>query len=121
MLGVTYDPNVKSDREVENTNQMTSNEENLPPHEKQVKRHLFLDLSVWKVPAFVAITLSSAVAQFGHFVLQIHLVCRYVLTIFFKIKLVQFENNFMGILTLYKILLDFKFLKVNFTLNSVKR
>ena len=84
LLGVTYDPNVRSDRQVENTNQMTSNEENLPPHVKQEKRHLFLDLSVWKVPAFVAITSSSAVAQFGHFVPQIHLVCRHVITICFK-------------------------------------
>lgn len=74
LLGVTYDPNVKSDKEVENTDQLTSSDEKRPHQKGQKRRGMFLDVSVWKIPAFVAITLSSAIAQFGHFVPQIHLV-----------------------------------------------
>lgn len=74
LLGVTYDPNVKSDMEVENADKLASRHEK-PPHQPREKRRcMFLDVSVWKIPAFVAINFSSAIAQFGHFVPQIHLV-----------------------------------------------
>ena len=74
LLGVTYDPSVKPCKEVENADQLTSNDEKLPHQREQERKRMFLDVSVWKVPVFVAITLSSAIAQFGHFVPQIHLV-----------------------------------------------
>ena len=75
LLGVTYDPNVKSGMEVENADQLPrSSDEKRPYQPRQKRRCTFLDVSVWKIPAFVAINLSSGIAQFGHFVPQIHLV-----------------------------------------------
>ncbi|KAL9954142.1 hypothetical protein ACROYT_G041640 [Oculina patagonica] len=74
LLGITYDPNVKTDKEVENADQLESSDKHLPHQRGQKKKIVFLDVSVWKIPAFVAITLSSAIAQFGHFVPQIHLI-----------------------------------------------
>lgn len=74
LLGVTYDPNVKSDMEVENADQLSSSDEKRPHQPREKKRCMFLDVSVWKIPAFVAINLSSGIAQFGHFVPQIHLI-----------------------------------------------
>lgn len=52
-----------------NSNNIQSN-----PRKSRIGK-IIPDVSVWKVPAFVAITLSSGVAQFGHYVPQIHLVC----------------------------------------------
>lgn len=72
LLGVTYDPNVKTEGHLENVDQLTSNDE--PRQGRQGRRRVFLDLSVWKVPAYVVITFSCAIAEFGHFVPQIHLV-----------------------------------------------
>ena len=69
LLGVTYDPNVKSDMEAEN-----ARDEKRPHQPREKRRCMVLDVSVWKIPAFVAINFSSAIAQFGHFVPQIHLV-----------------------------------------------
>ena len=77
LLGVTYDPSVKTEPEIkENPEQLpsTGTDQSQPPPRRLARRRVFLDVSVWKVPAFVAITLSSSVAQFGHFVPQIHLV-----------------------------------------------
>lgn len=75
LLGVTYDPNVKSDMEVENGDQMPSSDKKRQQEcAREKRRCMFLDVSVWKIPAFVAINLSSGIAQFGHFVPQIHLV-----------------------------------------------
>ena len=74
LLGVTYDPNVKSDMEVENADKLASRHKKSPHQPREPRRCMFLDVSVWKIPAFVAINFSSAIAQFGHFVPQIHLV-----------------------------------------------
>jgi len=75
LLGVTYDPNVKSDLEVENGDQMPSSDKKRQQEcAREKRRCMFLDVSVWKIPAFVAINLSSGIAQFGHFVPQIHLI-----------------------------------------------
>lgn len=74
LLGITYDPNVKCDKGVEDADQLESSDKHFPHQRGQKKKSMFLDVSVWKIPAFVAITLSSAIAQFGHFVPQIHLV-----------------------------------------------
>jgi len=75
LLGVTYDPNVKTEIK-ENPEHLPSSEtdESQPLPKRHGRKRVFFDVSVWKVPAFVAITLSSSVAQFGHFVPQIHLV-----------------------------------------------
>ncbi|KAJ7330743.1 hypothetical protein OS493_021672 [Desmophyllum pertusum] len=64
LLGVTYDPNVKTEGHLENVDQLTSNDE--PRQGRQGRRRVFLDLSVWKVPAYVVITFSCAIAEFGH-------------------------------------------------------
>ena len=74
LLGITYDPNVKPEEDksnLENPEQLSSSVDDIQPRRR---RGIVLDVSVWKVPAFVAVTLSSSVAQFGHFVPQIHLV-----------------------------------------------
>ena len=76
LLGITYDPNVKTEEIKGNPEHLSLSEidESQPPPRRPGRRRVFLDVSVWKVPAFVVITLSSSVAQFGHFVPQIHLV-----------------------------------------------
>lgn len=74
LLGVTYNPNVKSDLEIETADQSTRSDENPTRQRGPERKSMFLDVSVWKIPAFVAITLSGGIAQFGHFVPQIHLV-----------------------------------------------
>ena len=80
LLGITFDPNVKSNEEEKNTDPGGPEQSTLSPDDakvnlrKRIRRRTFVDLSVWKVPTFVALTLSSSIAQFGHFVPQIHLV-----------------------------------------------
>ena len=80
LLGITFDPNVKSNEEEKNTDPGGPEQSTLSPDDAKVnlrkrrRRRTFVDLSVWKVPTFVALTLSSSIAQFGHFVPQIHLV-----------------------------------------------
>ena len=82
LLALTYDPNVKPEGErdtQENFDQLSSSANNSNnihsnPNESRIRK-IIPDVSVWKVPAFVAITVSSAVAQFGQYVPQIHLVC----------------------------------------------
>ena len=82
LLGLTYDPNVNPEGErdtQENVDQLSSsanNSNNIQSNSRKSRiGKIIPDVSVWKVPAFVAITLSSGVAQFGHYVPQIHLVC----------------------------------------------
>lgn len=87
LLGVTYDPNLKSDVEVENADQLSSSDEKRPHQPREKKRCMFLDVSVWKIPAFVAINLSSGIAQFGHFVPQIHLVS--LINLYYMAELVR--------------------------------
>lgn len=70
LLGLTYDPNVKPEGErdtQENVDQLSSsanNSNNIQsnPRKSRIGK-IIPDVSVWKVPAFVAITLSSGVAS----------------------------------------------------------
>ena len=77
-LGITYDPNVKSEEDrnnLENPEQVSPSVNDIQPRTRRLaKRGICLDVSVWKIPAFVAITFSASVAGFGHYVPQIHLV-----------------------------------------------
>lgn len=81
LLGITFDPNVKSNEHDKNTDPggleqstLSADDTKANPRNRPRRRRIFVDLSAWKVPAFVALTLSSSIAQFGHFVPQIHLV-----------------------------------------------
>ena len=77
LLGLTYDPNVKPEGEsFDQLSSSANNNKNIQsnPRTSRIGK-IIPDVSVWKVPAFMAITLSSGVAQFGHYVPQIHLVC----------------------------------------------
>ena len=93
-LGITYDPNVKSEdneNNLENPEQVSSSVNDIQPRARRLeKRGKFLDMSVWKIPAFVAITLSASVARFGHYVPQIHLVC--LSHFFFNMSLLNLGN-----------------------------
>ena len=66
----------KSNEEEKNTELGGPEQSTLSPDDakanlkKRRRRRTFVDLSVWKVPTFVALTLSSSIAQFGHFVPQ---------------------------------------------------
>lgn len=76
LLGISYDPNVKSEGVKDKREQLSSATDDSQPRQRRLgRRGIFLDVSVWKVPVFVVLTLSSSIAQFGHFIPQIHLVC----------------------------------------------
>ena len=62
LFGLTYSPNVESDAV-----------DNAETQEK--KKRCNMDLSIWKEPTFIAVTLSASIMMFGHYVPQIHLVC----------------------------------------------
>ena len=75
LLGISYDPNVKREEVKDQCGELSSTADDSQPRQiRRGRKGILLDVSVWKVPAFVVLTFSSSIAQFGHFVPQIHLV-----------------------------------------------
>ena len=75
LLGATYDPNVNPEEAQVKSEDLPSVTDDSQPRPRGLgRRGLLLDVSVWKIPTFVILTVSSSIAQFGHFVPQIHLV-----------------------------------------------
>lgn len=75
LLGATYDSNVNPEEaQVKSEDLPLATDESQPRPQGLGRRGLLLDVSVWKIPTFVILTVSSSIAQFGHFVPQIHLV-----------------------------------------------
>ena len=62
LFGLTYSPNIQSE-EGDNVTVVEN------------KKGCHIDVSVWKEPKFLAVTLSASIMMFGHYVPQIHLVC----------------------------------------------
>ena len=84
LFGLTYSPNVERE-EVHN----------IVTQRKKESCHV--DLSVWKEPKFLAVTLSASIMMFGHLVPQIHLVC-----------LTQYSRLQISVQTYSKVLTDQK-------------
>ncbi|XP_068753908.1 monocarboxylate transporter 8-like [Montipora capricornis] len=61
LFGLTYSPNV----EIEEVDNIVT---------QRKKESCHVDVSVWKEPKFLAVTLSASIMMFGHLVPQIHLV-----------------------------------------------
>ena len=78
LLACLYDPDIKNDSDAvtskETEPSLTQDTERNPLLEKTVDKGRLLDMTVWKNPAFIKITLLATVIDFGRYSPVLHLV-----------------------------------------------